>query len=93
MKAPESQQTQRQPPQDIVTQWLTIPFANSPSIQAITVQAENKAPVQCVDSSPAEGLVWVVSTPGQSKVKYLTLLQSISAERCLSALLERLHSC
>lgn len=51
------------------------------SIEAVTVQAENKAPVQCVNSSPAEGLVWVVSTPGQPKVKYLTLFQSISMTR------------
>lgn len=81
VKATESQQTRRQPPQGIVTQWLASPFAKSPSIEAITVHAENKAPVQCVNSSPAEGLVWVVSTPGQPKVKYLTLLQSVSMKR------------
>ena len=45
VKAMESQQPRRQPLQDIVTQWLASPFAKSPSIEAVTVQAENKAPV------------------------------------------------
>lgn len=47
--------------QDVATWWLVIPFADSPSIEAITAQAEKKAPVQSVNNSPAEGLVWVMS--------------------------------
>lgn len=61
MKTMKRQQTQRQT-QDIATWWLAIPFANSPSIEAITDQAETNVPVQCVNSSPAEELVWALST-------------------------------
>ena len=37
---------------DIATWRLTIPFANSPSLEAITDQAENNIPVQSVNNSP-----------------------------------------
>lgn len=62
----------------IATRWLTIPVANSPSIEAITDQAENNVPVQSVNSSPAPGLVWVMSVLWQPKVRYLTIFQSLS---------------
>lgn len=63
MKITKWQQTVRPPPQDTATQWLAIPFANSPSIGAIIDQDENNAPVQHVNSFLAEGLVWIMSAP------------------------------
>lgn len=66
VKTTKRQQAQRRPPQ---RKWITtlllgdsqFPLPTLHLLRLLQTKLENNGPVQSVNSSPAEGLVWVMS--------------------------------